>query len=372
MGRRLYSRPEIIDNGMILIANGRIQDIGRKLKLPPNAVVHDYGDVTLLPQLANCHTHLQLSWLKGKTTWHQGFTIWLSSLLKELLPVTGQTFGTHGQVTALANACSSLKNAFVGDIGGSLPYAVIEINKAAQCHNVDIYQFCEWFGFSNSTDIWPDRCRNDIGALGEQKLVAPCGHALYSTAPAILQKAFSWCKKHNRVFSFHLAESPDETELLVNGSGPLYELYKDKVLPVGWKAPGVRPYFYARQLGLLSPGVLAVHGTELNKQEIDDFAQSGAALAICARSNYNLGNALTDVKTCIERSVILCLGTDGLTSCADLNIQNEVNFLRDKLDLPIYALWRMATINGAYALGGPDAGLVSGNLAKFSIWTTDV
>ena len=54
---------------------------------------------------------------------------------------------------------------------------------------------------------------------------APGGHALYSTGPEILSAARQDCSRMGRVFSFHLAESPEETQLLTSGSGPLRDLY---------------------------------------------------------------------------------------------------------------------------------------------------
>src|SRR5438874_2266037 len=48
----------IIKNAVVLIANGRITDVGENLKIPEGAQVIDLGDVTLLPGLIDSHTHL--------------------------------------------------------------------------------------------------------------------------------------------------------------------------------------------------------------------------------------------------------------------------------------------------------------------------
>ena len=59
-----------------------------------------------------------------------------------------------------------------------------------------------------------------------------------------------------RIFSFHLAESPDETQMLVTGDGPLRHFYDQAVLPEHWQAPGLRPLAYAVKLGLLRAAFL--------------------------------------------------------------------------------------------------------------------
>lgn len=52
-----------------------------------------------------------------------------------------------------------------------------------------------------------------------------------------------------------------------------------------------------------------------------------------------------------QAGVPLCLGTDSLASNADLNLWKELRTLLQKNILPPNALLRMATSNGAHALG---------------------
>lgn len=352
-----------LDDALILTRAGRVEEVRpwKNARLPAGTQVRDLGDVRLMPACVNAHTHLQLSWLAGRTRWGHGFAAWLQSLIPQLVAPARDGGETAQRHRAAARACAALAadgTHWVGDVGGSSPGALSILRAASTAAGLETRRFCEWFGFAPPlTDAgrpWPPRCRAEIAAdAALENECAPCGHALYSTAPDILCAAREWCAGAGRVFSFHLAESPEETELLATGAGALRACYEGTVLPPGWQPPRLRPLAFASALGLLGPGVLAVHGVQLAAEEITALAASGAALCLCPRSNRNLAVGEAPVRALLESGTLLCLGTDGLTSNKDLDVRNEAILLRERLDLPPRALLRLLTVNGAAALGFP-------------------
>lgn len=352
-----------LDDALILTRAGRVEEVRtwKNARLPAGTQVRDLGDVRLMPACVNAHTHLQLSWLAGRTRWGHGFAAWLQSLIPQLVAPARDGGETAQRHRAAARACAALAadgTHWVGDVGGSSPGALSRVRAASTAAGLETRRFCEWFGFAPPlTDAgrpWPPRCRAEIAAdAALENECAPCGHALYSTAPDILRAAREWCAGAGRVFSFHLAESPEETELLATGAGALRACYEGTVLTPGWQPPRLRPLAFASALGLLGPGVLAVHGVQLAAEEITTLAASGAALCLCPRSNRNLAVGEAPVRALLESGTLLCLGTDGLTSNNDLDVRNEAILLRERLDLPPRALLRLLTVNGAAALGFP-------------------
>ena len=369
---RLFAPLKKIDNGVLLVRGGLVEDVlpWSQAKLPADALVRDVGAVCLAPACVNAHTHLELSHLAEKTRWGRGFTAWLQSLIPLL--------GAAPQADAVESACAALAlygTLYVGNITGSLPGGTVLADAACNEAGLTANHFCEWFGFgapfADGERPWPPRCRQ---ALADDPFLmarcAPGGHALYSTGPEVLSAARQDCSRMGRVFSFHLAESPEETQLLTSGSGPLRDLYAGVVLPPDWSAPGLRPLAYAVKLGLLGPGTLAVHGVQLDAQEVEVLAASGAALCLCPRSNRNLGVGVPPVRELMESGALLCLGTDGLTSNRDLDVRKEAVWLRETMDVPPEALVRMLTVNGAAALNllGCGAGrLEKGGPADFCV-----
>lgn len=363
-GKELFAPARILDNFCLVINHGLIEDITRT----PACPVKDLGDVAILPPVANCHTHLQFSWLAGKTTWRKGFTQWLKSLIPFVVESAATDYADAAKLTALAKACAALAGSMAGDIGGSLPHTLTAVHQAAKANDVDITHFCECFGFGQEPPPWPARCFSEIGRGVAASCCAPAGHALYSTSPQTLKMAKDFCKTNGKVFTFHLAESPEETQLLAEGAGPLHALYRGVVLPEDWQPPRRKPMAFALANDLIDKGTLAVHGTQLERAEIEEFARTGAALCLCPRSNDNLGVGLPQTREILESGILCCLGTDGLTSNTDLDVRNEAFFLERNQDIPIRALWRMATVNGAAALGKECSTFAKNCPARFSVW----
>ena len=371
-GARLFAPLKKIDNAVLIVRDGMVEEVRpwSAGAAPAGALVRDLGPVCLAPACVNAHTHLELSHLAERTRWGKGFTAWLQSLIPLLREAPDPE--------ATENACAHMAGTgtlYAGNITGSLPGGMLLADAACREAGLAVNHFCEWFGFgapfADGTRPWPPRCRQ---ALEDDPFLAarcaPGGHALYSTGPDILRAAKQDCARMGRIFSFHLAESPEETQLLTTGDGPLRQCYDSVVLPADWQAPGLRPLAYAFKLGLLDAGTLAVHGTQLDAQEVEVLAASGSALCLCPRSNRNLGLGVPPVRDLLESGCLLCLGTDGLTSNRDLDVRQEAVWLREHLDVPPEALVRLMTINGAEALNMLQSGagrLEPGSPADFCV-----
>ena len=363
-GEQLFAPLRKLDDAALVLVDGRVEEAEswKRCSPPPGAEVRDLGDVCLAPAVVNAHCHVQLSHLAGKTRWGAGFTAWLESLIAHLRePLSAE---------AITEACEDMAARGTGHVGDFAGEGLSLVDDAARRAGLGITHFCEWFGmdapFIDAVRPWPPRCRaaleqdeerpvSDISVPLEARCV-PAGHALYSTAPEVLRDARQWCAAKGRVFALHLAESPEETELLLSGSGPLAELYQGIVLPDDWQAPGMRPLALAMKLGLMGAGTLAVHGVQLDAQEMTVLAASGAALCLCPRSNSHLGVGEAPFLSAVENNVLCCLGTDGLSSNTDLDVRKEAVFLRETCDAPPEALLRLLTVNAAEALRLPCTG----------------
>ena len=107
---------------------------------------------------------------------------------------------------------------------------------------------------------------------------------------------------------------------------------------------------------------MAVHATRLTAGEIALLARNGCSVIHCPRSNLKLASGACPVADLLAAGVNVALGTDGAASNNRLDLWAEMDTAAlfgklvagDASALPAPELLKMATINGARALGLDD------------------
>ncbi len=127
----------------------------------------------------------------------------------------------------------------------------------------------------------------------------------------------------------------------------------------GMEQHGSRPLQRLEQLGLATPHLVGVHMTQLNDEEITAYARSGAHVVHCPESNLKLASGFCPVQKLVQAGINVAIGTDGAASNNDLDMFAEMRsaallakaVAQDASALPAAQALRMATLNGARALG---------------------
>src|SRR5688572_6020215 len=73
----------LIDNGAVVVENGRIQWLGPWRDYPPESTkdVTDLGEVVLMPGLINAHCHLDYTNMAGQIPPPKSFPDWVKTIL---------------------------------------------------------------------------------------------------------------------------------------------------------------------------------------------------------------------------------------------------------------------------------------------------
>jgi cytosine/adenosine deaminase-related metal-dependent hydrolase len=166
--------------------------------------------------------------------------------------------------------------------------------------------------------------------------------------------------------SYHSQESQEEEDLLVSGSGAMYENRKRS----GMSTPPVTgesslKYFIDR-LAAAKPApydehILLVHNVCLQQSDIDALKKvmRNPYFAICPLSNIFIHNALPPIELMRKNELSIALGTDSLSSNDDLDMVKELICLHENFkEVPMDELLTWACFNGARFLG-KDAALGS-------------
>lgn len=165
-------------------------------------------------------------------------------------------------------------------------------------------------------------------------------HAPYSVSDAPLEKIAMYAEELDIPVHMHVHETADEIEQ-------------------GVEQHSKRPMARLADLGLLSPQMVAVHMTQLDEAEINQFATFGGHVVHCPESNLKLASGFCPVTKLLDAGVNVALGTDGAASNNDLDLLGEMRAAAllakgvsgDASALPAHQALRMATIKGARALG---------------------
>ena len=181
-------------------------------------------------------------------------------------------------------------------------------------------------------------------------------HAPYSVSDAPLQRIAMLAEELDIPIHMHVHETADEVQQAVEKQGK-------------------RPLQRLDELGLLSPRLLAVHMTQLTKDEIKRCAETGVHVVHCPESNLKLASGFCPVHDLNKAGINVALGTDGAASNNDLNMFGEMRtaallgkgVAADASAVPAEQVLRMATINAARSLGLDEhiGSLQTGKAADF-------
>ncbi len=165
-------------------------------------------------------------------------------------------------------------------------------------------------------------------------------HAPYTVGEASWGKIVMYARQLDLPIQTHLLEAPDERAQSVAqfGIGPLERLHA---------------------LGATGPGFIAIHGVHLLPGDIELLATQGCHVVHCPTSNLKLANGIAPVAALRARGVNVALGTDGAASNNRLDLFGEARLAAliakaatgDAAALPAATVLRMATLDGATALG---------------------
>ncbi len=338
-----------IRNGAVVIDRGRIVDIGESGNIEPSYPGFqkvEKPNSIILPGFINAHTHLELSWTKGKIKGFKNFTGWLERLIVLKSGGIDQDFVKDSMRVGLRDVIESGVTT-VGEIS-SLDFCGREILRNSGARVIAFLEL-----FDRILPKLPSiEFKNEY--LYEER---PFPHAPYSCGPELLDAVFACACENSVASGIHLGESPEEVDFLKK----LPNEFERKVFPLIGKKTFERPVadtptrYIEKYLRGKDVKLSAVHMVQVTEEDMEIARRVDLGIILCPRSNVFLKVGKPNLRLILDHGRV-GLGTDGLSSNTDLDFFEEIRSLyymmvkqgigQSSASLAVYA----ATLGGARAL----------------------
>jgi formiminoglutamate deiminase len=134
---------------------------------------------------------------------------------------------------------------------------------------------------------------------------------------------------------------------------------------------GCSPTELLAQIGALGPEMTAVHATHLTDHDLDLLAEYEAQVVVCPTSEQDLGDGIAPARALLDKGISFGVGTDQNASVDPFAEVRELE-MHERLvsgergRIPTDALIRAASVDGYQCLGWYDGGSIApGMLADF-------
>jgi len=350
------TRPPI-DDGAVLISGNRIRTVcgWRDLTVRVSEQVVALGDRVLLPGFVNAHCHLDYTDLAGEIPATKTFTDWIKSITAAK---AGKIYADFAQ-SWLRGAQMLLRTGTttVADIE-SVPELLPEVWLATPLR---VFSFIEMTGVKSRRE--PRFVLDDAVRKIESLPVSRGGaglspHAPYSTMPELLKLSAATAREKGWRLVTHVAESDLELEMFMHARGEMFDWLQWNERDMSDCGLG-SPVQHLERHGYLAGNLLAVHVNYLAPGDAALLERRGVSVAHCPRSHVFFQHHRFPREKLAGVGVNICLGTDSLASVSkvrgrpmELNLFTEMQtFAAGHPDVPPETIVRMATLNGARALG---------------------
>ena len=347
----------IFDPGMVVIEDDVIVAVGPDGDPGPADVVVDRPGAILLPGLVNGHMHSRPARALGDgltlRVWHDHYP---DNVVRMLEPGDVRLGALIGCGEAMAGGTTTLLAMPNKPVEFGAACAELGIRACVAAHATDREEMAD------SCDSLEDnmeaiRSQADDQTGGRVKFWLGFEHQNAASDQMVLEMAKA-AEAFDTGLTTHLCESAGDIDKHV-------ERY------------GARPVPRYADLGVISPRTVFAHGNWLTQDEIETLASAGASVIHNPVSNMRMGTGVAPVQDFLDAGLKTGLGTDGLLSAYRLDmfevmratamLQRVIHL--DPLRMPARTILRMATIEGAKALGMGDriGSIEPGKLADLAL-----
>lgn len=361
---------EPIRDGAVVVDGETVVEVGRARSEYGDLLVRRHRGV-LTPGLVNAHAHLEYGPpFADLATSGLPFTPWIGEMMKRRMAMSdaGWTEAARGSAHQLLATGTTA----VADIVTQGP--AVGVTTSTGLRGIS---YVELAGVDDAR--WDDglaRLERLLNLKGRQRGISP--HTLYTLSNTVFRDMVALARGMGMRLHPHLAETADEAEWVMSGTGLLADFATRFGLEfeLHGRGAGVTAVEHCAELGGLGPDVHVAHGVHVDERDRAILREHQTVVALCPRSNKILQAGTAPVAGYLADGNVIAVGTDSLASSPSLDLLADVKALREIARDQGYAepdlarrLVEAATLGGAQALGDPRLGrLEEGGLADLAVF----
>lgn len=333
------NREKIEENIDIEIIDSTITKIAKNIEVSSADKVIDAKGKIVMPGLINTHAHVPMSIFRETV---DGYNLqdWLT---KKIWPMEDKL--TNEDIY-YASYLSFLEMIKTGTTTINDMYFMTEdiIKAAIEC-GIRL-QTTRTLMDAGSEDLGEERLSELKELIEKYKNYNDCItlnvgiHGLYTSSREYVQKCIKFAKENELLLHMHFCENTKEVQDIENA-------YNEKPIDVLEKE-------------FKDEKIILAHAVKLNEEEIEKLAKNkSVSVSHCPVSNLKLGCGIANISKMLKEGINVSIGTDGQGSGSNLDLFESMKFTallqkginEDPVTMPAYEVLKMATINGAKALG---------------------
>ncbi len=318
----------------IVIEDDTIKELVKDYDGPFDSIEYANKKI-IIPGLINCHSHHGMAIFKGI---NDNLTLddWLN---KKIWPLESKLteediyYSTlFSCMEMIKSGCTCTNEMYINNDGTLQAFADTKIRCLYGSNFMDI---------NGKGDECFTNYRNAYVKYKDNPLINFCiaPHSLYTCSKAYLKRCSDYALKLDMPIHIHFCENENEVDGIIKN----YDM---------------DPVDALESVGLLRNKLILAHGTFISDYGIQKLSKYDVSIVHNPVSNLDLGCGIADI-TKYKKYVNVCLGTDGVGSCNQLNMFYHMSFVdllqkgmyKDPTVHSSYETLKMATINGAKALG---------------------
>ncbi len=343
----------------ILIVDDTIQEISNSLTDDDAEKVIDGTNKITMPGLINTHSHVAMTLLRGVGD-DQSLQTWLNDYIWPKEANLNEELVYLGSKLAMAEMIKTGTTTF-----NDMYFYVEETAKAVDESGMRAvlgYGMIDLFDeekMKSELKVSEQLIKNCHNTCDNRITVAVTPHAPNTCSEELLIKSKHLAEKNNLKLHIHVSETKAEVETIA----------KDK---------GRTPFMYLDDIGVLDSDTIAAHGVWPTHDEMNILKEKEVSISHNPSSNMKLASGIAPINEYLKNEINVGIGTDGVSSNNNLDMFSEMKLtallqkvnLLDPQVLPTKDTFKMATENGAKALGINSGVIQEGKLADLILVDT--